>query len=43
MLERLGFRKEAHFIKSIFVDGEWIDDVIYAILKDEWINKIPND
>ncbi|WP_461636964.1 GNAT family N-acetyltransferase [Labilibaculum euxinus] len=43
MLERLDFRKEAHFIKSIFVDGEWIDDVIYAILKDEWINKIQND
>ncbi|MUP40042.1 GNAT family N-acetyltransferase [Labilibaculum euxinus] len=43
MLERLGFRKEAHFIKSIFIDGEWIDDVIYAILKDEWINKIQND
>ncbi|WP_461632989.1 GNAT family N-acetyltransferase [Labilibaculum euxinus] len=43
MLERLDFRKEAHFIKSIFVDGEWIDDVIYAILKDEWINKIQNN
>lgn len=39
MLERLNFRKEAHFIKSILIDGKWVDDVIYAILKEEWIKK----
>ena len=38
MVERLGFRKEAHFKQSIYVDGEWYDDVVYAILKDEWKN-----
>jgi len=32
----LGFRKEAHFIESIFKNGEWLDDIIYAILKKEW-------
>ncbi|MGZ2370303.1 GNAT family N-acetyltransferase [Ancylomarina sp. YFZ004] len=36
MVERLGFRKEAHFKQSIYVDGEWYDDVVYAILKAEW-------
>lgn len=36
MVERLGFRKEAHFKQSILIDGEWYDDVVYAILKDEW-------
>jgi len=36
MLEKLGFRKEAHFKQSIFVDGEWFDDVVYALLKSEW-------
>jgi RimJ/RimL family protein N-acetyltransferase len=36
LVERLGFRKEAHFRESILVHGEWADDVIYAILKTEW-------
>ena len=37
LIEKLGFRKEAHFKKSIMINGEWVDDLIYAILKDEWI------
>ncbi len=36
LIERLGFRKEAHFIKSLYFHGEWVDDLIYAILHDEW-------
>jgi len=36
MVEALGFRKEAHFRQSILIDGEWFDDVVYALLKDEW-------
>jgi RimJ/RimL family protein N-acetyltransferase len=36
LFERLGFRKEAHFRESYFVNGEWQDDLIYAILKSEW-------
>ncbi|MCG8578489.1 MAG: GNAT family N-acetyltransferase [Bacteroidales bacterium] len=36
MLERLGFRKEAHFKESILIDGKWVDDLIYAILNKEW-------
>jgi len=36
LLERLNFRKEAHFKESYHVDGEWVDDVIYGILKREW-------
>jgi RimJ/RimL family protein N-acetyltransferase len=36
MLERLGFRKEAHFKESILANGQWTDDIIYAILKKEW-------
>ncbi len=41
MVERLGFRKEAHFKESIMMNGEWVDDLVYAILKDEWIKKRP--
>ncbi len=39
LVERLGFRKEAHFKESILINGEWVDDLVYAILKDEWIEK----
>jgi len=39
LLERLRFRKEAHFKKSILCRGEWVDDVIYAILQEEWLNQ----
>ena len=36
LVERLGFRKEAYFEKSIFLRGEWMDDVIYSILAVDW-------
>ncbi|WP_107037427.1 GNAT family N-acetyltransferase [Brumimicrobium mesophilum] len=36
LLERLGFRNEAHFKESLFINGEWVDDVIYGLLKSEW-------
>lgn len=36
LVERLGFRREAHFKESLLINGEWVDDLIYAILKHEW-------
>lgn len=36
LLEKIGFRKEAHFIKSFNLNNQWYDDCIYAILEDEW-------
>ena len=36
LLERLKFRKEAHFKESLLIDGEWVDDVVYSILKKDW-------
>jgi len=36
LLERLNFRKEAHYKESLLVNGEWKDDIIYGILKSEW-------
>ena len=35
VLEKTGFRKEAHFRKSVMIDGKWCDDVVYAILDDD--------
>ncbi len=36
LLERLNFRKEAHFKKSLFIDGIWVDDIIYGLLQTDW-------
>lgn len=37
LIERLRFRKEAHFKESYFLRGEWVDDIIYAMLDKDWI------
>jgi RimJ/RimL family protein N-acetyltransferase len=36
LLKKLGFRYEAHFVKSFLIRGEWCDDIIYAVLEEEW-------
>lgn len=36
LLEKLGMRKEGHFIKSYRMGDMWVDDCIYAILEEEW-------
>ena len=43
LIERLGFRKEAHFKESYYLRGNWVDDMIYAKLKTEWVNNDKND
>jgi len=37
LVERLGFRKEGHFKESLMIDGQWVDDIIYAMLRRDWI------
>jgi RimJ/RimL family protein N-acetyltransferase len=36
VLERLGMRREAHFVQNEWFKGEWSDELVYAILADEW-------
>lgn len=36
VMERLGMRREAHFRGHNFVKGEWDEELVYAILEDEW-------
>jgi RimJ/RimL family protein N-acetyltransferase len=36
LMERMGMRREAHFIHNEIFKGEWGDEYIYAILEDEW-------
>lgn len=34
--ERLGMRREAHFRQAVLRDGQWVDDTVYALLRNEW-------
>jgi RimJ/RimL family protein N-acetyltransferase len=36
VLERLGFRREAHLIENEWVKGEWQSELVYALLEREW-------
>ena len=36
LMERLGMRREAHFRSNELVKGEWTDELVYAILAEEW-------
>jgi RimJ/RimL family protein N-acetyltransferase len=36
ILEKVGFKKEGALRKSFFMRGEWLDDYIYSILREEW-------
>jgi RimJ/RimL family protein N-acetyltransferase len=40
--ERSGFRKEAHFKESLFINNEWVDDLVYSIQKDDFFGKPSN-
>lgn len=37
LLERLGMRREAHFIDHVWFKGHWSSEYWYAVLKDEWL------
>lgn len=41
LLERLGMRREAYFVKSYPEGDTWLDDVVYAILEEEWFQNNP--
>ncbi|KAA0068907.1 GNAT family protein [Rhodanobacter sp. T12-5] len=38
MLRALGMRQEAHHRESLWLRGEWVDDVIFAMLAREWLS-----
>jgi RimJ/RimL family protein N-acetyltransferase len=35
-MERIGMRREAHFRDHAQFKGAWDEEMIYAILEDEW-------
>ncbi|WBQ04544.1 GNAT family N-acetyltransferase [Kribbella sp. CA-293567] len=36
LLGRLGMRQEAHFVRNEFLKGEWTDELVFAVLAEEW-------
>ena len=36
MLRALGMRQEAHHRESLWLHGEWVDDMVFALLASEW-------
>jgi RimJ/RimL family protein N-acetyltransferase len=36
VMARLGMRQEAHMRQNEFVKGEWTDEILYAMLAEEW-------
>jgi RimJ/RimL family protein N-acetyltransferase len=39
VLERLGMRREACLVQSRLIRGEWTDELIYAILRQDWLDQ----
>jgi RimJ/RimL family protein N-acetyltransferase len=39
LLERVGMRREGHFLENVWFKGGWADEYLYAVLKDEWLQK----
>lgn len=38
-LEKIGFRREAHFVESLFIDGAYASEYHYGLLQSEWRKK----
>ena len=36
LVERIGFREEAHFVESLLINGKWVDDLIFALIEKDW-------
>jgi RimJ/RimL family protein N-acetyltransferase len=43
LMERIGMRREAHFVHYRLVKGQWADELVYAILDPEWRARKPAD
>jgi RimJ/RimL family protein N-acetyltransferase len=39
LLERVGMRREGQFLENVWFKGGWADEYLYAVLKDEWLQK----
>lgn len=42
VLQKLGFRQEGYFRKSLLIGDKWFDDLVFALLREEWIKIYKN-
>ncbi len=42
LLERVGMRREGHFLQNAWYKGEWCDEFEYALLRSEWESRQEN-
>jgi RimJ/RimL family protein N-acetyltransferase len=40
LLERVGFRREAHLVENVFFKGAWGSEYQYAVLEREWATRV---
>jgi RimJ/RimL family protein N-acetyltransferase len=40
LLRKVGMRQEAHFRQSLLWKGEWVDDVVFGLVRSEWRNSL---
>lgn len=40
LLEKLGLRREGHLVESLCIKGEWVDDVVFGVLRQEWKSRV---
>jgi RimJ/RimL family protein N-acetyltransferase len=36
LMRRVGMRREAHLAQSLWFKGEWVDEIIFAVLASDW-------
>lgn len=36
LFSRLGFRREAHYVRNVWFKGRWGDEFLFAVLAEEW-------
>jgi aminoglycoside 6'-N-acetyltransferase len=39
LFERVGMRREGHFIKNVWFKGRWADECLFALLQAEWLSR----
>lgn len=42
LMERIGMRREARFVRSQVINGQWADEFVYAVLDHEWRARKPS-
>lgn len=39
LLERVGMRREGHYLQNVWFKGAWGDELSFALLRDEWLGR----